>query len=141
MNPNNSLMQLIRDDPRYRLEAYVFVSEALAYAQEVLRMGGGKAKSRSRANAAGRHLSGQQLCEAIRLLAIEQFGYLTPAVLRSWGVTRTGDFGEIVYNLIKIGKMKKSTDDRREDFEDVYDFDEVFRKSFRMTAVPKGADD
>ncbi len=29
-------------------------------------------------------------------------------VLNNWGVHRTGDFGEIVYNLIRIKHMKKS---------------------------------
>jgi uncharacterized repeat protein (TIGR04138 family) len=53
--------------------------------------------------------------------------------LRNWGVSRTGDFGDIVYNLIDIGLMKKSDNDRREDFDDVYDFAEAFDRHFKIT--------
>jgi uncharacterized repeat protein (TIGR04138 family) len=57
-------------------------------------------------------------------------------VLNSWGVHSTSDFGEIVYNLIGIREMKKSDSDRREDFDDVYDFDEAFVKDFAIL-LPK----
>ena len=49
-----------------------------------------------------RHITGQQLCEACRLYAIEQYGYLSKMVLANWGIHSTSDFGEIVYNLIRI---------------------------------------
>ncbi len=58
---------------------------------------------------------------------------MAQVVLKSWGVTSTSDFGEIVYNLIRIGFMKKSASDRREDFDNVYDFDGAFRQEFHMT--------
>ena len=56
---------------------------------------------------AERHLTGQQLCEAIRLYALEQYGYMAQDVLKSWGITSTGDFGEIVFNLIRVGQCAK----------------------------------
>jgi uncharacterized repeat protein (TIGR04138 family) len=59
-------------------------------------------------------------------------------VLNSWGVANTGDFGEIVFNLIRIGRMRKTRQDRREDFDDVYDFDTAFRQDFRITP-PEGS--
>ena len=55
---------------------------------------------------------------------------MAKVVLNSWGLRTTGDFGEIVYNLIGIGMMKKSKTDRREDFDDVFDFDEELRDPF-----------
>ncbi len=48
------------------------------------------------------------MCEAIRLYALEQYGYMAKTVLNSWGVHNTGDFGEIVFNLIRIEQMKKT---------------------------------
>jgi uncharacterized repeat protein (TIGR04138 family) len=51
-------------------------------------------------------------------------------VLESWGVRSTGDFGEIVFNLISIGKMRKTDRDRREDFDDVFDFQTVLQAQF-----------
>ena len=80
-----------------------------------------------------RHLTGQQLCESIRRYALEQFGLMARVVLASWGIRCTGDFGEIVYNLIRIQMMKKSPKDRREDFDDVYSFDEAFERGFRIS--------
>jgi uncharacterized repeat protein (TIGR04138 family) len=149
-------VQLLQDDPRYAWESYVFVREALFYAQEVLEMGASpdedsaepetfasgefdpeEADEEGRcAKRPERHLTGQQLCQAIRNYALEQYGYMAQVVLASWGIRSTADIGEIVYNLIAIEEMKKSPTDRREDFDDVFDFDEVFRRSFQITRVP-----
>ncbi len=130
--------ELILKDGRYTLEAYQFVREALAYAHEVLKLGGEETTEPADEEAGGekrreRHLTGQQLSEAIRLYALEQYGLMAKVVLNSWGLYTTGDFGEIVYNLIGIGWMKKSARDRREDFDNVYDFDEAFEQDFKIT--------
>ena len=82
-----------------------------------------------------RHVTGQQLCEAMRRYAHEQYGRLAKQVLNHWGITSTGDFGEIVFNLIEIGQMRKTPDDRREDFDDVFDFDEAFEHGFQIQPV------
>ncbi len=127
------IVQLLKRDPRYKLEAYHFVRDALAFAQDELGMGPQAADSESGEPPADAHLTGQQLCEAIRQLALEQFGLMARVVFHSWGVNQTGDFGEIVYNLIEIGLMKKSESDRREDFDDVFDFEEAFERQFKIT--------
>lgn len=80
----------------------------------------------------GRHLSGQELCEALRQFALHQYGYMAASVLAQWGIMTTGDFGSIVYNLIDIGLMRKSIDDRQEHFSDVYDFQTVFVENFQF---------
>jgi len=130
---------LLQRDRRYQRDAYVFVFEALDYAQRVLEMGTERASEphplgpREGDPGPQRHVSGQELCEAVRRYALEQFGYMAKTVLNSWGVRSTGDFGEIVFNLIRIGHMRKTPQDRREDFEDVYDFDTAFEDEFRIT--------
>ena len=80
-----------------------------------------------------RHLTGQQLCEASRRYALEQYGLMARVVLSSWGIRSTADLGEIVYNLIRVDLMKKSDRDRREDFEDVFDFETGLDKGFEFT--------
>ena len=70
----------------------------------------------------------------MRRYAHEQYGRLAKQVLNHWGITSTGDFGEIVFNLIEIGQMRKTPDDRREDFDDVFDFDEAFEHGFQISA-------
>ena len=132
------IVQLLEEDKRYTLEAYVFVFEALNYAQEVLGMG---AESPSEPadrpgeeeEAPEQHVSGQGLCEAIRRFALEQYGLMAKTVLNNWGIHRTGDFGEIVFNLIRVGQMRKTATDRREDFDDVYDFEMAFKEGFKIT--------
>jgi uncharacterized repeat protein (TIGR04138 family) len=57
---------------------------------------------------------------------------MAKCVLNQWGVRNTGDFGEIVFNLIAIREMKKTPEDRREDFNDVFDFDEGLTKQFSI---------
>ncbi|RIK82097.1 MAG: hypothetical protein DCC68_07140 [Planctomycetota bacterium] len=129
---SETIARLVREDPRYRAEAYYFVFESLGYAQRALGMGGGKRASRSREEA-DRHLTGQQLCEAIRQYALDQFGYMAKCVLNSWGVRTTGDFGEIVFNLIRVEQMRKTPQDKREDFDDNFDFDEAFLAGYRIS--------
>jgi uncharacterized repeat protein (TIGR04138 family) len=80
-----------------------------------------------------RHVTGQDLCEAIRRYALRQYGYMAKTVLNSWGVCSTGDFGELVYNLIRIGRMRKTKEDRREDFDDQYDFRTAFQEDFKFS--------
>ncbi|NIL99272.1 MAG: hypothetical protein GTO62_19775 [Planctomycetales bacterium] len=79
------------------------------------------------------HVSGQELCAAIRHLAIEQYGYMAKCVFNRWGVKNTSDFGNIVFNLIELGQMRKTDSDRREDFDDVFDFDRELVEGFRIS--------
>ena len=134
-NKPHPILELLEQDQRYKLEGYQFVREALAYAQEVLRMPPqeGEVETPAPEVVEGHHLTGQQLCEAIRLYALEQFGYMSRIVLNTWGIHSTSDFGEIVYNLIRIKQMKKSKSDRREDFNDVYDFQDAFQPAFEVS--------
>jgi uncharacterized repeat protein (TIGR04138 family) len=139
------LVKLLTEDRRYKIDAYQFVGAGLQYAQEVLGLGTNGPRTRRKKKSQEleladdqperqvRHVSGQDLCHALRHLAHDQYGYLAKLVLASWGVNRTGDFGEIVYNLIKIGKMSKSDTDRRADFDDVFDFDQAFVREFVIT--------
>ena len=146
LDPSHPIAKLLEKDPRYKLEAYVFVFEALNYAHKSLGMGTEstseplkqpprKRKAADEDARPERHLSGQQLCEAIRVYALEQFGYMAKCVLNSWGVTKTGDFGEIVFNLIAVEQMRKTKEDRREDFDDVFDFDAALCKDFKIVAA------
>jgi uncharacterized repeat protein (TIGR04138 family) len=128
-HPLAALADLLRRDRRYHRDAYFFVFEALRFAQEQLGIGD-MATPGDPDPKVEHHVSGQQLCEAIRQYAVQQYGMLAKNVLNEWGVRSTVDFGEIVFNLIDIGEMKKTDSDRREDFEDVFDFDDGLRDAF-----------
>jgi len=129
-----------KKDGRYEVEAYVFVQQALAYAQFELGMGrprpyGVEPDSEGPADKLSdeAHLTGQELCEAIRVYASDLFGLMAKVVLNSWRIRVTRDFGEIVYHLIEIGEMTKSETDRLDDFNDVYDFEEAFEQRYEIT--------
>jgi uncharacterized repeat protein (TIGR04138 family) len=77
------------------------------------------------------HVSGRELLEGLRAHALDQFGPLAKTVLESWGVHRCTDFGDIVFTLIEYNIFSKTENDRREDFADIYDFDEAFVKPFQ----------
>lgn len=111
--------EVIRADGHYPPEAYTFLHDALTRA--VAQVHGD-----SQASPGQRHVSGRQLCEAVRDHAIDKWGMLAMTVLARWNVTETIDFGNMVYLLIEHDFMKKTEEDSLEDFRDVYDFDEAF---------------
>jgi uncharacterized repeat protein (TIGR04138 family) len=159
LDPAHPLSKLLQHDKRYKFEAYAFVFESLNFAQEKMGLGQEQATEEEEAETSSRreaeppakrkeetggkrkkterHMTGQQLCEAIRQYALEQFGLMAKAVLNSWGVRNTGDIGNIVFNLIEIGQMRKTKQDSREDFDDVFDFDKALVREFKITPEPQ----
>ncbi len=133
-----SLYQIVNQDPRYPIEAYWFVREALAYAADSMELGShaynedGDPEATAQRAQRERHLTGQQLCEAIRRYALNQYGYMSKVVLKNWNIEETGCFGDIVYNMISVGIMKKSSRDKRSHFDQVFDFNEVFEADFQI---------
>jgi uncharacterized repeat protein (TIGR04138 family) len=139
-----AFFELLRRDKRYKAEAYSFVFETLDFAQNVLKLGqDGKNEplppdvqvdtAQSEEPEPRCHVTGQDLCCAARDYAQRQYGLLAPMVLGSMGIRTTGDIGEIVYNLISIGRMRKTPDDRREDFDNVFDLRHAFDETYRIT--------
>ncbi len=78
------------------------------------------------AASSGRHVSGQQLCLGLKDLAIRKYGRLARLVLSRWSIRRTDDFGRIVFAMIDAGLMRKTDQDRLDNFSSVYEFEEVF---------------
>lgn len=126
---DDALKLICSKDSRYEPDAYYFVSEGLTYTAKMLK--------RPR-QGTGRHISGRELLEGIRGYAIQEFGPMALTVLRSWGITRTEDVGEIVFNMVEVGKLGKTDQDKREDFANGYDFTEAFAVPFMPQAAAKG---
>ena len=72
------------------------------------------------------------------MYALEQFGPLAKTVLNAWGVRRCRDFGDIVFNLIEYNVFSKTENDRREDFTDIFDFEEAFVRPFQPAKPRRG---
>jgi uncharacterized repeat protein (TIGR04138 family) len=111
----SNLKELARGRP-YEPQAYEFVLQALNYTLQSLNE--------------MRHISGVELAEGIRDFARQEFGPMAKHVLNSWGVTTTRDFGEIVFDLVGAGHLRKTEEDRIEDFEGRYDFEAAFERSY-----------
>ncbi|MEI6147605.1 MAG: Minf_1886 family protein [bacterium] len=117
---------LVKEDPRYPMEAYLFLREALDFTMRLMSKPD---------NGPGRHVTGQELLEGIRQFALREFGPVTATVLHTWNISRTEDFGEMVFNLVNRGLLGKTEQDRKEDFAGGYDFHAAFVSPF----LPKEA--
>lgn len=115
-------------DRPYAPEAYAFVQAGLRYTVDRL--------SREDDHAEPRHVSGQELSLGLRQHAIDEYGLLARTVLDSWSVTRTEDFGQIVFDLVEVGLLRKTEEDAMSDFEGVYRFDEAFGSPLDGPATP-----
>jgi len=120
-----SLEQVVAECGKYPIEAFEFVRHGLNYAVE--KVHGPQARQPD----ADRHISGQQLCQGLRDYAIGKYGLVAKAVLLHWGITRTTDFGRIVFAMVDSRLMQKTDEDDIHDFEDVYDFSVAFEPPAR----------
>ncbi len=114
-----NLDKIARDDGRYHPNAAKFVYEGLGYTinnpvEEPC------------------HVSGQDLCESLRKLAVKKWGRLAMLVLNSWNVRTTRDLGEIVYLMIRHQWMSAQPTDSIDDFNEVYDFKTTFKDQFEF---------
>jgi uncharacterized repeat protein (TIGR04138 family) len=108
---------ILAEDARFRLEAYVFIMDALDVAV-------------SRKPVRG-HVSGRELLDGVKEYGRHLFGPTAKMVFTHWGVTRTEDFGDIVFNLVRAGVLSTSDNDSRDDFVGVYDIEEVFDRQYQ----------
>jgi uncharacterized repeat protein (TIGR04138 family) len=125
MSLRDDLAGVLARDPRYSIGAYTFVFEALEYTKNLKQ----RARNRGRGTGDSRHVTGRELCEGARHMALNHYGLLAITVLKTWGIRSTSDLGEIVYNLIASGDLEKTPTDSRADFENVYDFETALRQN------------
>ena len=116
------LEELQEKHPRFHPRAYVFVLQAL---HSVI---GGLDQPR--------HITGRELAEGLRALALEQFGPMARRVLEHWGIHGTEDMGRVVFAMVEHGILVKQEGDRPEDFEGLYDFEEAFELNYPWKARP-----
>lgn len=122
------LAELVRRDPRFAYEAYEFVFAALAHTQKML----GRAPQEEAEPSDEHHVSGSELVRGACELALHEFGMMAPTVFKQWGIHRSGDFGEIVFNLIEANLMSKTNQDSKADFQDVVDLDMMLKQGFAI---------
>jgi uncharacterized repeat protein (TIGR04138 family) len=126
---DEAMRLILKEDPRYPLEAYVFLRLALDFTIRFMN---------KPASGPARHITGQELLDGIRIYALQEFGPIARTVLDAWGITRTEDFGNLVFNLVNHGVLGKTEQDKIEDFTNVYSFQTAFTDPF-LPASQKGA--
>jgi uncharacterized repeat protein (TIGR04138 family) len=126
------LAELVRRDPRYAYEAYEFVFAALAHTQKML---GRSAPDDPHVEPGpDHHVSGRELLQGVRDLALREFGLMARTVFRLWGIDRTDDFGEIVFKLVAEGLMDPAAADDRAAFHDLFDLQDGLVDGYRIEA-------
>ncbi len=115
------LSQLLGRQPRFPKEAYDFVREALNSAVQAQ-----MTDKRRQQKGPPAHVSATLLLEAFRKLASRRFGKQARAHLAGFGILRTEDVGEIVFDLIEARLLAKTPEDKQEDFANGYDFESAF---------------
>ncbi len=106
---------------QYHERAYLFLLATIEFLQTRLEV--------------RRHVTGSELAWACRDFAQQQFGLLAPVVLGHWGISRTEDFGRIVYTLVEVGLLVTQPGDSESDFEGVYQFADVFGASYEWQGL------
>jgi uncharacterized repeat protein (TIGR04138 family) len=131
-HPEKSLQQIVEEVGLYPIEAYEFVQQGLSYTVTKLH---GETRDPNK----NRHVTGQDLCQGLRDLALTNWGRLARTVLERWNIRKTIDFGRIVFALVENGYMQKTEDDVIDDFKDVFDFKRAFEADYRIAANPSSS--
>lgn len=103
-------------EQRFDERAYLFVLAALEHSQARL--------------TERRHITGPELANACRDLALHRFGVMARLVLEQWGVRSTMDIGDIVFTLVDLGLLISQPQDSRDDFFGVFDFADAFEREY-----------
>jgi uncharacterized repeat protein (TIGR04138 family) len=118
----DGIMDRIRmREPRFDERAYLFVLAALEFCQQRL--------------PERRHITGRELSIACRDLALDRFGVTARLVLEHWGVRSTADFGDVVFTLVDLGLRMSQSSDTRDEFVDVFAFDQAFEREYPWCGV------
>lgn len=108
--------RLRREYPAYHETAYLFILSGLQHTIEELDE--------------PRHITGRELSQGCRDLALARYGLMARTVLEFWGIRSTHDLGMIVFALVDCGVLVKQDDDMLDDFEGVYDFADAFDRRY-----------
>ena len=116
------LDQLQERNPRFHARSYEFVLHAL--------------HSVIRTLDEPRHITGNELANGVRELALSRYGPLARTVLEHWGIHETEDVGRVVFAMVEQGILVKEDEDDQQDFTDLFDFEEAFEHEYPWSAHP-----
>jgi uncharacterized repeat protein (TIGR04138 family) len=106
---SDSFADIVAKDSRYDARAYALLMDCIHFL--------GKE---------GKHMSADDILEEFKERTLDQFGPLSYTGLTEWGLARTEDIGEMMFNLTEFHRVRKDDDDTPESFIGGYDFKETF---------------
>ncbi len=123
MQFEQSVVSILKRDKRFDPHAYFFLKDALDFTlKRIAESNGGQA----------RHVSGPELLAGCRDYALEQFGPMASTLMSEWSIRKCQDLGDMVFHLIEEQVFGKQDSDKKEDFSEVFDFQD----SLTMPFVP-----
>jgi uncharacterized repeat protein (TIGR04138 family) len=115
MQFEQSVVSILKRDRRFDPHAYFFLKDALDFTlKRISESNGGHA----------RHVTGPELLAGYRDFALEQFGPMASTLMNEWSVRRCQDVGDMVFHLIEEQVFGKQDSDKKEDFSEVFDFEQ-----------------
>jgi len=128
MQFEQSVLSILRREKRFDAHAYFFLKDALDFTlKRIAEKNGGRS----------RHVTGQELLEGFRDLALDQFGPMASTLVREWGLRQCRDVGDMVFHLIEEQVFGKQDSDRPEDFSGGFDLDESLVTPFLPKNRPR----
>jgi uncharacterized repeat protein (TIGR04138 family) len=121
-----AVRQVRAGDPRFAPQAYDFLCKALEHTVKALK----------REQAEDHHVTGPELLQGFRNLALHDFGPMAWLVMSEWGIRRSEDVGAMVYQLIAIRYFGRNETDSIEDFSDGVSMEEALTKPFLPSTKP-----
>lgn len=101
---------ILADDARYDSRAYDFILDVIREATRDTQS----------------HISGGELLDVFRDMALDAWGPLAYTVLDDWGIRSCEDVGEIVFNLVEHKRIGKTETDTKADFIGRFNFVDEF---------------
>ncbi len=107
---SDSFDDIIAKDSRYDARAYALLMDVIHFLGE-----------------GGKHMTSADIMEEFKERALDQYGPLSYMVVTEWGLSRTEDLGEMMFNLVEGHRVRKDENDTPESFAGGYDFREAFK--------------
>ena len=112
----DSFQDIIAKDKRFDHRAYALLSEVVHDLLE----------------AKHEHIRAADILEEFKEQALDLFGPMSYTVLTEWGLTKTEDVGEMIFNLVESGRLTRDESDSPDEFAGVYDFREAFLEPYQV---------
>lgn len=122
-----SVASILKKDNRFDPGAYLFLKDALDFTLK---------RSSDACGGLSRHVSGAELLIGFRDHALEQFGPMASTLMGEWGLRKCQDVGDMVFHLIEEQVFGKQESDKREDFSEIFDFEDALASPFRPQRAP-----